>query len=98
MRSGIKMGLVFEWDKKKAKTNIAKHDVSFNEASTVFRDTLSLTIKDPLHSDEEDRYIIIGESIKLRLLVVVHTVRNDRIRIINARRASKKERRYYEYK
>ncbi len=92
------MGLVFEWDKKKAKTNIAKHDVSFNEASTVFRDTLSLTIKDPLHSDEEDRYIIIGESIKLRLLVVVHTVRNDRIRIINARRASKKERRHYEYK
>lgn len=52
------MGFLFEWDKKKAKTNIAKHDVSFNQSSTFFRDTRSLTIKDPLHSDEEERYII----------------------------------------
>jgi len=92
------MGLVFEWDKKKAKTNIAKHNVSFNEASTAFKDTLSLTIKDTLHSDEEERYIIIGESIEHRLLVVVHTERNDRIRIISARKAAKQERRYYESK
>jgi uncharacterized DUF497 family protein len=90
------MGLIFEWDKKKAKTNEVKHKVSFNEASTVFKDTLSLTIKDPLHSDEEERYIIIGESLKQRLLVVVHTERNDRIRILSARKAAKKERRYYE--
>lgn len=90
------MGLIFEWDKKKAKMNVTKHNVSFKEASTVFKDTLSLTIEDPIHSDEEERYIIIGESFKHRLLVVVHTVRNDRIRILSARKAAKKERRYYE--
>jgi uncharacterized DUF497 family protein len=92
------MGLIFKWDKKKQKQNITKHHVSFKEASTVFRDELSLTIDDPLHSDEENRLIIIGESIEHRLLVVVHTERNDHIRIISARKATKIERRYYESK
>ena len=92
------MGLIFKWDKKKEKQNVTKHNVSFKEASTVFRDELSLTIDDPLHSDEENRLIIIGESIEHRLLVVVHTERNDHIRIISARKATKIERRYYESK
>jgi uncharacterized DUF497 family protein len=92
------MGLIFEWDKKKEKQNITRHNVSFKEASTVFRDELSLTIDDPLHSDEENRLIIIGESIEHRLLVVVHTERNDHIRIISARKAGKNERSYYESK
>jgi uncharacterized DUF497 family protein len=92
------MGLIFKWDKKKQKQNIAKHNISFKEASTVFRDELSLTIDDPLHSDEENRLIIIGESIEHLLLVVVHTERNDHIRIISARKATKIERRYYESK
>ena len=92
------MGLLFEWDKKKETINIAKHKVTFEEASTVFRDELSLTIHNPLHSIEEDRLIIIGESVKHRLLVVVHTERNDKIRIISARQTTKNERRYYESK
>jgi uncharacterized DUF497 family protein len=78
------MGLIFKWDKKKEKQNVTKHNVSFREASTVFSDELSLTIDDPLHSDEEKRLIIIGESIEHRLLVVVHTERNDHIRIIGS--------------
>ena len=78
------MGLIFKWDKKKEKQNVTKHNVSFREAATVFSDELSLTIDDPLHSDEEKRLIIIGESIEHRLLVVVHTERNDHIRIISS--------------
>lgn len=92
------MGLIFKWDKKKEKQNVTKHKISFKEASTVFRDELSLTIDDPLHSSEENRFIIIGESIEKRLLVVVHTERNDHIRIISARKATRIERRYYESK
>jgi uncharacterized DUF497 family protein len=92
------MGLIFKWDKKKEKQNVTKHNVSFKEASTVFKDELSLTIDDPIHSDDENRLIIIGESIEHRLLVVVHTERNDQIRIISARKATKIERRYYESK
>jgi len=92
------MGLIFNWDKKKEKQNITKHNVSFREASTVFRDELSMTIDDPLHSDKENRLIIIGESIEHRLLVVVHTERDDHIRIISARKAGKNERSYYESK
>jgi uncharacterized DUF497 family protein len=70
--------------------------VSFDEASTAFKDTLSLTINDPLHSDEEDRFILIGNSARNRLLVVVHTERGENIRIISARKATKKERKQYE--
>ncbi|GAX61433.1 hypothetical protein SCALIN_C22_0144 [Candidatus Scalindua japonica] len=88
--------LIFEWDPKKAKKNIKIHGISFDEASTSFKDTISLTIYDPLHSDEEDRFITIGNSCKNRLLIIVHTVREIKIRIINARKATKKERKQYE--
>ena len=88
--------LLFEWDSDKAKNNIKIHKVSFDEASTTFKDALSLTIYDPLHSDEEDRYILIGNSYKNCLLVVVHTERLDKIRIISARKATKNERGKYE--
>ncbi|MBE0426766.1 MAG: BrnT family toxin [Nitrospirae bacterium] len=87
---------LFEWDSDKARKNIEIHDVSFDEASTAFGDALSLTIHDPLHSDEEDRFILIGNSYKNRLLVVVHTERGNKIRIISARKATKKERKQYE--
>ena len=88
--------LLFEWDPSKAKKNIKIHGVSFDEASTSFKDTLSLTIYDPLHSDEEDRFVLIGNSYKNRLLAVVHTEREDKIRIISARKATKHERSQYE--
>jgi uncharacterized protein len=90
------MGLEFEWDRDKAKRNIKKHGVSFEEAMTVFADPLSSTIHDPEHSDEEDRYIILGESNRRRLLVVVFTDRDDRIRIISASLATRSERKKYE--
>jgi uncharacterized DUF497 family protein len=86
----------FEWDPEKAKRNLEIHGVSFDEASTAFGDTLSLTIYDPLHSEDEDRFILIGNTYKNRLIVVVHTARGNRIRIISARKATKKEREYYE--
>ena len=88
--------LLFEWDTEKAKKNIKVHDVSFDEASTVFKDNLSLTIYDPMHSEEEDRLILIGNSCKNRLLIIVHVERGDKIRIITARKATKKEREQYE--
>jgi hypothetical protein len=88
--------LRFEWDQNKAKKNFEIHAVSFDEASTAFRDALSLVIYDPLHSEEEDRFVLIGNSHKDRLLVVVHTERDDNIRVISARKASKKEKTQYE--
>jgi uncharacterized DUF497 family protein len=90
------MSLEFEWDPDKAKRNIKKHGVSFEEAMTVFADPLSLTIHDPDHSDEEDRYVILGESSRRRLLVVVFTDREDSIRIITASVATRQERKNYE--
>ncbi|MBM4278535.1 MAG: BrnT family toxin [Deltaproteobacteria bacterium] len=88
--------LRFEWDPIKAKQNLEIHGVSFDEASTAFRDTLSLTIYDPLHSEEEDRFALIGNSHKGRLLVVIHTERRNSIRLISARKATKKEKVQYE--
>ena len=88
--------LLFEWDPNKAKENIETHGISFDEASTAFGDTLSLAIYDPLHSEEEDRFILIGNSHRNRLLVIVHTERAENIRIISARKATKKERKQYE--
>ncbi len=88
--------LLFEWDPEKARKNIEIRGISFDEACTVFRDVLSLTIHDPLHSEDENRFILIGNSFKNRLLVVMHTERGDKIRIISARKATKKERRQYE--
>ena len=91
------MGIVFEWDSRKARTNYAKHRVSFEEASTVFGDVLSLTIADPSHSRPgEERFVTIGSSYVGRVLVVVHCDVGESIRIINARRATRRERKDYE--
>jgi uncharacterized DUF497 family protein len=87
--------LNFEWDSKKAISNLKKHGVSFEEATTVFSDLLSWTISDPLHSDQENRFVTIGSSHVNRILVVVHADRGDTIRIISARIASPRERRKY---
>ncbi len=88
--------LLFEWDPKKAQSNEQKHCITFDEASSIFADTLSLTIHDPLHSENEERFITIGVSSKKRILTVVHTERGDNLRIISAREATKKEKLYYE--
>jgi uncharacterized DUF497 family protein len=90
------MSLTFEWDDAKAEQNKLKHLVSFEEAATVFGDPLSLTIDDPLHSQQEERFVTVGESARHRLLVVVHTDRGERVRIISAREATSRERRDYE--
>jgi uncharacterized protein len=90
------MSLLFEWDHKKAHSNFAKHGVSFDEAGTAFWDTLSKTIRDPLHSEDEDRFVLIGHSYRNRLIIVVHTESGDRIRIISARLAAGAERKRYE--
>ncbi len=92
------MGLSFEWDSNKANANVSKHHVSFEEAATVFGDERSLTIEDTLHSEFEERKITIGKSKVDRVLVVVHTERGERLRIISARKASKNERKQYEEK
>ena len=90
------MALEFEWDPAKAELNLKEHGVSFDEATTVFRDTLSITISNPDHSDSEDRFIDIGVSHRMQLLVVSYTERKDKIRIISARRATRAERKNYE--
>lgn len=86
----------FSWDANKARSNLAKHTVSFEEASTVFADSLSVSIPDPLHSDEEERFILLGLSLHGRLIVVVHTEQDDIVRIISARLATAHERKQYE--
>ncbi len=86
----------FEWHPEKAAYNLAKHGVSFPEAATVFGDPLAITYFDPDHSDDEDRFLTFGESRGGRLLVVSHTDREDRIRIISARPATRRERTIYE--
>ncbi|HSE36360.1 MAG TPA: BrnT family toxin [Blastocatellia bacterium] len=88
--------MVFEWDERKAQANLKKHQVSFEEASTVFGDPLSLTIDDPVHSEEESRFVTVGKSITGRVLIVVHSDRGDYIRIISARKATRHERKQYE--
>ena len=90
------MPLTFEWDPRKARSNLIKHGVGFEEASTVFGDLLSLTIPDPEHSRTEEHYVTMGTTFAGKLLVVVHTDRGDNIRIISARRASRRERSSYE--
>ena len=86
----------FEWDPRKAELNLRKHNVSFTEAGTIFGDDLAITVPDPDHSDDEDRYITIGWSNRRRLLMVSHTDRGDQIRIISARELTKAERKEYE--
>ena len=90
------MTLTFEWDPDKARVNLAKHGVGFLEATTVLGDPLSPTIADPDHSEGEQRFISMGMSDRRRLLVVAHTVWGERIRIISARRATRRERHAYE--
>jgi hypothetical protein len=86
----------FEWNPDKAAINRRKHGISFQEAATIFDDLLYLTFPDPDHSREEDRYVIIEMSGLGQLLVVSHTDRGNRTRIIGARRATRQERRVYE--
>ena len=89
----------FIWDSRKARQNLKKHGVPFEEASTVFADPLAGTISDPDHSFEETRFVTIGFSAKGRLLVVVHTEEDDDpVRIISAREATSQERKRYETK
>ncbi|MEE8484205.1 MAG: BrnT family toxin [Nitrospinota bacterium] len=90
------MAIRFDWDKNKAKRNVAKHKVSFEEASTVFGDRLSITIEDPIHSSIEERFITIGSSFRGRMIVVIHCDKGDAIRVISARVATRGERKTYE--
>jgi len=94
VRAGV--GLIFEWDAEKARSNESRHGVSFEEASTVFGDALSVTIPDPLHSEAEDRSVTLGRSLRGVALVVAHTERGGRIWTISARPAEPRERRDYE--
>jgi len=86
----------FEWDPEKAAANVRRRRVSFNEAATVLEDPLSTTFPDEAHSEGEMRFVTVGVSQRGRLLVVAHTERNDTIRIISARRATRRERAFYE--
>jgi uncharacterized DUF497 family protein len=90
------VGYVFEWDRKKAESNARKHGVTFDEASTVFGDPLSLLMPDPDHSFGEERYLLLGMSNRRRLVVVAFAERPPRTRLISARRATKEEQRRYE--
>lgn len=90
------MPIRFAWDAKKAEANLRKHGISFEEAATAFGDPLSHTVPDPDHSLAEDRFVLIGRSSNQLLVVVVHVERDDTIRIISARPASRRERVLYE--
>jgi hypothetical protein len=87
--------LGFSWDSKKARSNQKKHGVSFEEAQSVFSDENALLLDDPDHSEAEDRYLLLGLSSSLRILVVSHTLREDTIRIISARAADASESQQY---
>ena len=86
----------FEWDAKKAAANCKNHGISFEDASTVFGDPLAATIQDPVHSTDETRFVTIGMSAAQQLIVVVHTDRADRVRLISARSATRAEKKKYE--
>jgi len=88
--------MMFEWNAEKARINVKKHRVSFDEAMTAFADPRSLTIPDPAHSIDEDRFVLLGRSDQGRLLVVVHVERGENVRIISARRATRTESSVYE--
>ena len=95
-RSYYVLSVEFEWDPKKAAKNLRRHRVSFNEAATVFGDSLGTTVPDPDHSLAEDRYITVGMSSRGRLVIVAHTERGERIRIISARGLTRAEKKAYE--
>jgi len=90
------VGIAFEWDRRKDSANRRKHGVGSTEASTVFDDPLSITIPDPDHDIDEERCVIIGMTRKQNLLIVDHTVREERVRPISARPATNHDRRNYE--
>ena len=90
------MTTTFEWDDDKSRLNARKHGSSFEEGKTVFNDPFAITIGDPDHSDDESRYIDIGISCKGKLLVVWYTDRNENIRLIGCRKATRSERKAYE--
>ena len=90
------MGYIFEWDPVKAESNVRKHHVTFDEASTVFGDPLNLVMADPDHSRDEERYLLLGMSNRRRLLVVAFAERAPQSRLISARRTIRQERRLYE--
>jgi uncharacterized protein len=95
------MKTIFEWDEMKARINLEKHKISFDEASTIFTDPSLITFVDDFHSDKEERFISIGRSEKNRVLLVVHTEREEKretivIRIISCRKAIQTERKRYE--
>jgi uncharacterized DUF497 family protein len=95
------MKIIFEWDARKARINLEKHRVSFDEACTIFHDPLLVTFSDEFHSETDDRFISIGMSERERILLVVHTELDERddqiiIRIISSRKATLSERKIYE--
>lgn len=88
----------FTWDPEKAKSNLKKHKISFDEAISVFHDPMAKIAEDPDHSVEEDRFLLIGHSSKANLLIVVHIYKEDdeKIRIVSARKATKREKKDFE--
>jgi len=90
------MPLQFSWDREKSDTNLKRHGVSFEEASTAIGDPLSVTVHDPDHSEDETRFVLIGLAFQGKLLVVVHSEREGGIGIISAREATRRERQDYE--
>lgn len=90
------MKLTFEWDEAKAKLNVSKHNIGFEEGRTIFNDPMLLTYADTEHNEHEKRFINIGLSITGRVLVLIHTERYGRIRIISCRKATGSERKRYE--
>lgn len=93
----VHMEIEFEWDKRKASANLRKHGISFDEARTAFFDESAMLYHDPDHSDQEDRFLLLGNSFKLNTVVVCHCFRESesKIRIISARKADKSEQTEY---
>jgi hypothetical protein len=89
-------GIIFEWNRGKAASNVRKHGVTFEEAATIFGDVHGVMIADPDHSEDESRFLLVGRSGLRRILVVVSVERGERVRLISARRAVRKEMRIYE--
>ncbi|HEX4575945.1 MAG TPA: BrnT family toxin [Edaphobacter sp.] len=96
MESYALEGILFEWNRAKAASNVRKHGVSFEEAATIFGDIGGVMISDPDHSEDESRFLLVGRSNLRRLLVVVLVERGERVRLISARRAVRKEMKIYE--
>lgn len=88
--------MIFRWDTRKAASNLRKHGIDFREAATVFDDPLSTTFPDQDHSENEHRFLTIGQSVRERILVIAHTEESDTIRIISARLATRREQSFYE--